>query len=437
MPSPRASRAPSEPLDGRGVAAGQRRARAAKPETKVIIARGDRVQAVHISPSLMILAGVCFVLFSALYFGSTAYLVFRDDWARQDRGEEATLREGYEDRITALRNEIERIRSRRAVDHATVEQKVEQLLDRQDEIGQRQEMLDRLTEAARRAGFDVPPPLPPRKDASRDTKDAGKQASAEGIARPLVTLASVTGANGRDPLAPLPGADRIDGIASQLDAVESAQDVAVATMRSSVASRADRIATLLKRVGRKLPRTTEAEDVGGPFVPLPEGTEDERFATDVSLLSSELARLASLRQVALMLPWSQPIVGAPISSGFGPRLDPFLGRPAMHTGIDFRAPRGMPARSVAAGTVIAAEWNGGYGNMVDVDHGNGVVTRYGHLSAITVRVGDHVEAGGKIGRVGSTGRSTGPHLHYEIRLDGDAIDPMRFIKAGREMAALL
>jgi murein DD-endopeptidase MepM/ murein hydrolase activator NlpD len=109
----------------------------------------------------------------------------------------------------------------------------------------------------------------------------------------------------------------------------------------------------------------------------------------------------------------------------------------MHTGIDFRAPRGMPARSVAAGTVIAAEWNGGYGNMVDVDHGNGVVTRYGHLSAITVRVGDHVEAGGKIGRVGSTGRSTGPHLHYEIRLDGDAIDPMRFIKAGREMAALL
>jgi len=419
------------------VAAGQRRARAARPETKVIIARGDRLQAVHISPSLMILAGVCFVLFSALYFGSTAYLVFRDDWARQDRGEEATLRESYEDRITALRNEIERIRSRRAVDHATVEQKVEQLLDRQDEIGQRQEMLDKLTEAARKAGFDVPPPLPLRKDAGRDAKDAGKQANADGIARPLVTLANVTGANARDPLAPLPGADRIDGIASQLDAMQSAQDMAVATMRTSIASRADRIAMLLKRVGRKLPRAATAEDVGGPFVPLPEGTEDERFASDVSLLSSELTRFASLRQVALALPWSQPIVGAPISSGFGPRLDPFLGRPAMHTGIDFRAPRGMPARSVAAGTVIAAEWNGGYGNMVDVDHGNGVVTRYGHLSAITVRVGEHVDAGGKIGRVGSTGRSTGPHLHYEIRLDGDAIDPMRFIKAGREMAALL
>ena len=87
--------------------------------------------------------------------------------------------------------------------------------------------------------------------------------------------------------------------------------------------------------------------------------------------------------------------------------------------------------------MVSAGWTGGYGNMVDVDHGNGVVTRYGHLSAITVKVGDTVAAGGRIGRVGSTGRSTGPHLHYEIRVGGEPIDPMRFLTVGKEMATLL
>ncbi|SHG08676.1 Murein DD-endopeptidase MepM and murein hydrolase activator NlpD, contain LysM domain [Kaistia soli DSM 19436] len=430
---PNARAAPNRPAsspDARQAANQNRVAKPPKVETRVIIARGDRLQAVHFSPRLMAVAGACFVLFSVFYFASTAYLVFRDDWLRQDSGAEAVLRETYEDRISALRNEIERITSRRMVDHATVEQKVEQLLDRQDELGQRQDMLARLTEAARKAGFDVAPPPPPRKD--------GKQASADdAIAVPSLTLASAAGGTQRDPLAPLPGTDRIASIESDIAAMETAQDATVTKLASGVTTRADRIAALLKRVGRKVPRPLAEDDVGGPFVPLPMATEPDRFASGVAVLSAELDRLATVRKVALSLPWSQPIANAPISSGFGPRLDPFLGRPAMHTGIDFRAPRDYPARAVAAGRVIAAEWNGGYGNMVDVDHGNGVVTRYGHLASISVRVGDNVAAGGKIGRVGSTGRSTGPHLHYEIRVDGEAIDPMRFLIAGKEMTQLL
>ncbi len=430
MPNARAQRAPSEAEPARRSAPRQSVRPAAEPrpirgETRVIIARGDRVQAIHISPRLMLAAGFCFVLFTALYFGSTAYLLFRDDWVRQGKGDEAALRESYEDRISALRNEIERITSRRLVDHATVEQKVEQLLDRQDELGQRQDMLDQLTEAARRAGFDLPPPKKPD----------GKQAAIGSVASPRVALASAGGA--RDPLAPLPGTDKIGPIETDIAAMEHAQETTVDQLTSGVGARADRIAALLKRVGRKVPRVTEADDVGGPFVPMPTATEADRFSSGVAVLSAELDRLATVRKAALGLPWGQPIANAPISSGFGPRLDPFLGRPAMHTGIDFRAPRDYPARAVAAGTVIAAEWNGGYGNMVDIDHGNGVVTRYGHLDAIAVRVGDKVAAGGKIGRVGSTGRSTGPHLHYEIRLDGEPVDPMRFLVAGREMSALL
>jgi murein DD-endopeptidase MepM/ murein hydrolase activator NlpD len=139
----------------------------------------------------------------------------------------------------------------------------------------------------------------------------------------------------------------------------------------------------------------------------------------------------------MQLPLTRPIPNSPITSGFGARMDPFLGRPAMHTGIDFRAASGSLARTTAGGTVISAGYNGGYGNMVEVDHGNGISTRYGHLSRIDVTVGQVVAKGAVLGETGSTGRSTGPHLHYEVRVDGAAVNPMTFIKAGSEITPLL
>jgi murein DD-endopeptidase MepM/ murein hydrolase activator NlpD len=108
----------------------------------------------------------------------------------------------------------------------------------------------------------------------------------------------------------------------------------------------------------------------------------------------------------------------------------------MHTGTDFRGNVGDPIRATAAGTVTHAGWSGGYGNMVEVDHGNGLSTRYGHLSEIEATVGETVRAGQVIGRLGSTGRSTGPHLHYETRVDGEAVDPERFLRAGARLGVL-
>jgi murein DD-endopeptidase MepM/ murein hydrolase activator NlpD len=109
----------------------------------------------------------------------------------------------------------------------------------------------------------------------------------------------------------------------------------------------------------------------------------------------------------------------------------------MHTGLDLRSSIGDPVRATANGTVTIAGWNGGYGNMVELDHGNGFATRYGHMSAIEVKVGQHVRSGQIVGRVGSTGRSTGPHLHYETRIDGEAVDPQRFLRAGLRLGSLL
>jgi len=110
-------------------------------------------------------------------------------------------------------------------------------------------------------------------------------------------------------------------------------------------------------------------------------------------------------------------------------MDPFFRALAMHTGVDLRSNMGEPVRATAAGKVVVAGWSGGYGKMVEIDHGNGLATRYGHLSTIEVTEGQTVHLYQVIGRVGSTGRSTGPHLHYETRVDGDAVDPQKFLRA--------
>ena len=137
------------------------------------------------------------------------------------------------------------------------------------------------------------------------------------------------------------------------------------------------------------------------------------------------------------MPVRRPVLGEPdISSGFGMRIDPFIRAPAMHTGMDFRGDTGDPVRATADGNVTVAGWQGGYGKMVEIDHGNGLTTRYAHLSDIGVKVGQRVRAGHIIGKVGSTGRSTGPHLHYETRVDGEAVDPRKFLRAGMRLGGV-
>ena len=404
--------------------------RRTKTPTLILLARGDDIQTIHLTPRTLLVAGGALLAFSALYFGATAYLVFRDDVVGASSSQNEQLLESYEDRIAALRTEIDRLNSRRAVDHATVSEKVDRLLDMQQTLDERQQMVARLAEAARRAGFDVAPPKPIAKPPTGSA--GGPQASAAPVSRPVAMLASAasSSAAGAPPAA-------LDQVESQIRDMESQQQQVIDALGAKVAGRADRLATILARLGYK-PGKSAANNVGGPFVPLSGNLDpDDRFDAELGTLASDLDRLGRIRAATQRLPLARPVVSAEITSGFGPRNDPFLGRPAMHTGVDFRAQRGAPARAVAAGTVVAAGWDGGYGNMVDVDLGNGIVTRYGHLSAIDVVVGDHVEPGAKVGRIGSTGRSTGPHLHYEIRINGQAVNPMRYLDAADEIARLI
>lgn len=175
--------------------------------------------------------------------------------------------------------------------------------------------------------------------------------------------------------------------------------------------------------------------VGGPLVALDD--TDTPFGRALSGLHDTLASADRLRGAIARSPFSAPLPGAPeITSPFGARKDPFLGRAAMHTGVDLKEGYGADVRSTAGGRVAFAGTAGGYGNMVEIDHGNGLSTRYAHLSHIQVSEGESLSKGAVLGQVGTTGRSTGPHLHYEVRIDGEPVDPVRFLNAGVRLASV-
>ena len=179
----------------------------------------------------------------------------------------------------------------------------------------------------------------------------------------------------------------------------------------------------LKKLGISPARVGSNEGLGGPF----EAAGNSTFKA----LFDSWKKLDQLQDGVIAIPSDKPIrASVEFTSGFGVRSDPFRAGAAMHPGIDLAGAYGTPIYATADGTVVRAGWNsGGYGNMVELDHGRGIVTRYGHMSAVLVHAGDHVTRGQQIGRMGSTGRSTGNHLHYEVRIDGRPVNPIPFMKS--------
>lgn len=137
----------------------------------------------------------------------------------------------------------------------------------------------------------------------------------------------------------------------------------------------------------------------------------------------------------MMLPTQHPVANATLGSRFGWRIDPFTGRSALHAGLDFAGVQGTPIVAAAGGVVVTQEYQSAYGNVIEIDHGNDVVTRYAHMHTMLAKKGDLVKRGQKIGEIGSTGRSTGPHLHFEVSVQGQLQDPMRFLAAGDKASA--
>ena len=227
-------------------------------------------------------------------------------------------------------------------------------------------------------------------------------------------------------------------VSLSLDKVEQKQSAALTDLEERIDIKARSMRSVLADLGVDAARMPAVASVGGPFVPLkPPQSGASAFERQLYRINVARAQVDRFSHALIAVPVRKPVIGdVDMSSPFGMRMDPFLGRPAVHTGIDLRGEIGEPVRATATGRVSIAGREGGYGNMVEINHGNGLATRYGHLSQIDVKVGQTVRIGEVIGRIGSTGRSTGPHLHYETRVNGEAIDPQKFLRAGLRLGSI-
>ena len=378
---------------------------------------------------------------------TATYFAFRDDVLTRLIARQAEMQYAYEDRIAELRAKVDRTTSRQLLDQEQFDQKLDQIMRRQTTLESRATALGAIPDASATGSIR----MPARGAAASETPAMGAPkpspisdtvifvAPPDREAR-LESRAPVVAKVQPNQFAKIQGFDNVLlRLQSSLDKVEGRQMAALSSVEESMESRMRRMRGIITDLGlnmAQLEAATPRSGVGGPFVPVKLPPDASTFERQLSRINVTRSQVERLNRTLALVPYRKPVIGAvEFSSGFGIRSDPFLGRPAMHTGLDFRAATGDPVRATANGKVVTSGWQGGYGRMVEIDHGNGLSTRYGHLSEINVRVGDHIKIGQVIGAVGSTGRSTGPHLHYETRIDGDPVDPQKFLRAGVRLSA--
>ncbi len=412
----------------------------------LILASGDRVRHMTVRPWMIALGACVAGAVTIGYLLATSYLVLRDDLIGATMARQARMQHEYEDRIAALRAQVDRVTSRQLLDQQVVEEKVDKLMEQQMALTSRHSRIGTLLDKAEEQGLqgaDVPVPAfnPERK------------ADAKGGIKAIESLMTGGKAGEAQPsalaYAPVDEtvADRADRMFSKvtlsLKTIEREQMTQLQQLTSAADDKAGAIEDILRGSGvnvesaekTQMATATETEDaVGGPFI---EPQPTDRFEASIDDLDVALKRLDAARGIATVLPFANPAPQKIITSRFGNRTDPFLGRLAMHSGIDFRFESGERVHCSGGGVVTVAGPSGGYGNMVEVDHGNGLATRYGHMQRILVKVGDKVDPGDVVGLAGSTGRSTGTHLHCEVRRNGQALDPMSFLNAGQRLLAYL
>jgi murein DD-endopeptidase MepM/ murein hydrolase activator NlpD len=378
---------------------------------------------------------------------TATYFAFRDDVLTRLLARQAEMQYAYEDRIAELRAKVDRTTSRQLLDQEQFDQKLDQIMRRQSTLESRATALggipdaqvtgsmrssSRGTNPADTAASGTPKPSP-ISDTAVFVAPADREARLESRAPPAVKPPA-------SQFAKIQGVDNaLVRLQASLDQVEGRQMAALNSVEDGIESRVRRMRGVITDLGldmAQLEAATPRAGMGGPYVPVKLPADAGAFDRQLYRINITRSQMERLNRTLALVPYRKPVIGeVEFTSGFGIRTDPFLGRPAMHTGLDFRAAMGDPVRATANGKVASAGWAGGYGRMVEIDHGNGLSTRYGHLSDISVKVGDQIKIGQVIGAVGSTGRSTGPHLHYETRIDGEAVDPQKFLRAGVRLSS--
>lgn len=401
--------------------------------------------------------------------GGLGYVLWRDEALLALSSRHASIERSYEEHVSTLRRELEKVHSQKLIQEAALETRVRELWNRQSQIEKRATILstitgagnapEQTTQASRVAPRAAPPQAPAPtpalgfapmvKGPFSSALDALDKASPKIAPRPeqkdaapsrsATERPALRGAMAAPSVLDQTPTANLASLVTSLDRLEAAQVGLASAVGEHAKREARRLETLASQIGlspARLAKASAQPAEGGPFIPLSLDPNNSPFDRELLRHQDDVVRADRLRRILATAPLGRPVsASAEQSSGFGSRIDPFLGRAAFHTGIDFRDAPGSPVFATAPGKVVAAGSNGGYGLMVEIDHGNGITTRYAHLSTIIVQEGESIPAKKVIGRVGSTGRSTGPHLHYEVRIDDDAVDPGRFLRAGVQLAS--
>jgi murein DD-endopeptidase MepM/ murein hydrolase activator NlpD len=338
------------------------------------------------------------------------YFAFHDDVITRMIARQADMQYSYEDRIADLRTQLDRTASRQMLDQEQIERKIEQIMRRQSTLESRTLNLLGMPDNGATGSIkpstlrgpqiepltDTTPKASPISDTVIFTVPADREArleSREPVPAAKIRVASNAANGGIE--------SRIAVLQEALDRIELRQIATLNSIEESFDSRAKRMRSVLADLGvdaGKAPSVPSA--VGGPFVPATPAADSGAFERQIYRINIARAHVERLTRTLSAVPVRKPITGEiDLSSGFGVRMDPFVRAMAMHTGIDFRSSTGDPVRVTANGTVTSAGWSGGYGRMIEIDHGNGFSTRYGHLSEILVKAGERVKIGQTIGRV--------------------------------------
>jgi murein DD-endopeptidase MepM/ murein hydrolase activator NlpD len=314
----------------------------------------------------------------------------------------------YEERITQLRVEVDRLHSRNYAQAGDINLQLQDLAQQQEVLIEQHQLVKVLVDKADELGI--------------YSSELAAQTS-------IAPLANTPMINGNPDIGATASA-----VAQMMDETQSA----MSSIAQTAASRTDTIVLELSGLGIPVTLPQELSGVGGPLLPARSDAQQSTTMDDANDVLAALARYKLARDSIDHAPIHMPIAGNfRNSSGFGNRRDPFSGGRAFHSGLDFAAPSGTVVFSAGKGVVSFVGTKPGYGNTVEVTHANGLFTRYAHLSGYLSNVGQRVNTGTPIAKVGSTGRSTGPHLHFEIHKASGATNPKAYLDAGKRLLALL
>ena len=351
-------------------------------------------------------------MFAVLLLGNALLgtaLLFSTDIARLLGGQNELVIVAYEDRIAQLRVEVDRLHSRSYAQAGDMNLQLQELAQQQEVLLEQHQLVRVLVDKAEDLGIEAAALAAPGSD--------------------TMAALDTIGATGNPD---------VDATAAAVAQMMSETQFAMNAIATTATQRTRSIVSELSGLGIEVNLPQPLDGVGGPLLAAMEDGENSPMIEDANAVMAALLRYRAARNSIDTAPIHMPISGSfRQSSGFGNRTDPFSGGRAFHSGLDFAAASGTTVFSAGTGVVTFVGVKPGYGKVVEITHANGLATRYAHLSGFLSTEGQAVNTGTPIARVGSTGRSTGPHLHFEVR-DGDrAINPKAFLEAGKRLLALL